>query len=275
MNKLATILLLAIAAIATASCNNSNNEPQERTVTATEAIVTHVLDGNDNKATASLGQATVKINRTAMTTSLTTEATIGGSTQSISLDGLATTLNSEKGIFTFTAESAKSGSVTITNLTGTYNYYLDVVTLSYTVDSRYRVNAMNNAITFQYGTTEAKCDTATFKQSGAIYTFDLKQGLAKADLKMAEMRINKSLGMIDNMDYDNVDVAITANGFEITATDCPTVTDFKNPQDYLLKSAKYEINMAAATLSGTFSIPGYTLTTSGTLYKSTATDDSK
>ncbi len=275
MNKLASLLLIALVAVATASCNKSDNDPTERIITATESTVTHVLDGNDNSATASLGQTTVKVNRNAMTATITTEATIGGSAKAITLEGVAASLNSEKGIFTFTAESAKSGNVTVTNLTGTYNYYLDVVTLSYTVDSRYRVNTMNNAVTFQYTATEAKCDTATFKQDGSIYTFVLKPGFEKANLKMAEMRINKSLGMIDNMDYNDVTVATTANGFEITATDCPTVTEFKKPQDYLLKTAKFEINMSAATMSGTFSIPGYTLTTTGTLYKTTESDDSK
>lgn len=272
MKKLASLLLIAIAVITMASCNKEGNDA-DRISTMTESTVTHVLDGSNSSATATLGQTMVTINRTQMKTSFTTEVTLDGTKYTIALNDLATTGDSERGIFTFTAASASSGNNTITDLTGTYNYYLDVVTLSYTVDSRYRVNTMNNSIIFQYGSTEAKCDTATFTQEGAIYNFTLKDGFKKANLGMLEMRVNKSEGMIDRMEYEDVDVATTVNGFEITATDHGTVTDFKKPENYTLKTAKFEINMSAATMSGEFTIPGYSLKASATLYKPAETSN--
>ncbi len=265
MKKALSLLLFAVLAlVGLGSCGDDEPDVNNRIVNATAQTLVHVLNGQDGTGSMASGETKIAINRGAMTTELTTSFTIGGEAQQVSLQGLATTADSERGTFTFTAASATAGDHTITGLTGTYNYYLDMITVSYTVDGRYQVNATPSEFSYSFTTTESKCDTATFKYPDILYTIAIDPATMKAKLKLGAVRLNDKLGQIEHLDYDELGVTVNGNGYEITATNCPTVTDIKNPLSYMLKSVKAQVNVANGSFSGTFSLPGYTLTASGT-----------
>jgi len=265
MKKVLSLLLFAVLAIVgLSSCGDDEPDVNNRIVNATAQSLIHVLNGQDGTGSMASGETKIAINRGSMTTELTTTFTIGGEAQQVSLQGLATTADSERGTFTFTASSATAGSHTITGLTGTYNYYLDMITVSYTVDGRYQVNATPSEFSYSFTTTESKCDTDTFKYHNILYTFTIDPATMKASLKLGAVRLNDKLGQIEHLDYEGLSVAVNGNGYEVTGTNCPTVTDIKNPLNYLLKSVKAQVNVASGSFSGTFSLPGYTLTASGT-----------
>lgn len=265
MKKIISLLLFAVLTlVGLGSCGDDEPNVNNRTVNATAQSLIHVLNGQDGTGSLTSGTTKIAINRGTMTTELNTEFAIGGATQQLSLQGLATTADSERGTFTFTAASASAGGHTITGLTGTYNYYLDMLTVSYTVDGRYQVNATPSEFSYSFTSTESKCDTATFKYRDILYTFTIDPATMKASLKLGAVRLNDKLGQIEHLDYEGLSVAVNGNGYEITATNCPTVTDIKSPLSYMLNSAKAQVNVASGSFNGTFSLPGYTLTASGT-----------
>lgn len=265
MKKALSLLLFAVLAlVGLGSCGDDEPDVNNRKVNATAQSLVHVLNGQDGTGSMASGETRITINRGTMTTELTTTFTIGGEAQQVSLQGLATTADTERGTFTFTAASASAGGHTITGLTGTYNYYLDMITVSYTVDGRYQVNATPSEFSYTFTTTESKCDTDTFTYYNILYTIAIDPATMKASLKLGAVRLNDKLGQIEHLDYEGLNVTVNGNGYEIAATNCPTVTDIKSPLNYMLNSAKAQVYVANGSFSGTFSLPGYTLTASGT-----------
>lgn len=265
MKKALSLLLFAVLAlVGLGSCGDDEPDVNNRKVNATAQSLVHVLNGQDGTGSMASGETRITINRGTMTTELTTTFTIGGEAQQVSLQGLATTADTERGTFTFTAASASAGGHTITGLTGTYNYYLDMITVSYTVDGRYQVNATPSEFSYTFTTTKSKCNTATFTYYNILYTIAIDPATMKASLKLGAVRLNDKLGQIEHLDYEGLNVTVNGNGYEIAATNCPTVTDIKSPLNYMLNSAKTQVYVANGSFSGTFSLPGYTLTASGT-----------